>query len=231
MATVTGKTSAKLDELLGLGVVGGAIDPAGQLTLQTKNGQTLNAGSVGTAIVSGAINEQGRLILTARNGSTVDAGPVQPKPIASWPVGSIFMATVSTNPNTLLGGGTWVAWGQGRVPVSVDSSQAEFDAVEELGGSKTKAIGPSNLPSHKHTINHSHTKTTIQVRYVANTTQSGTGTRLTDIAEITGGGGTLGQMDVTMPAYNGESGDGPGTSEPLNVLQPYITCYMWKRTA
>ena len=53
-----------------------------------------------------------------------------------YPVGSIYMSVNSTNPGTLFGG-TWAAWGAGRVPVGFDSSQSEFDTVEETGGSKT----------------------------------------------------------------------------------------------
>ena len=56
-----------------------------------------------------------------------------------YPVGSIFMSatlsTASAVSNAL--GGTWVAWGTGRVPVGVDTSQTEFDTVEETGGIKT----------------------------------------------------------------------------------------------
>lgn len=56
---------------------------------------------------------------------------------ALWPIGSIFVSVVSTNPATLLGFGTWVAFGTGRVLVGIDSGDADFDTVEETGGSKT----------------------------------------------------------------------------------------------
>ena len=48
-----------------------------------------------------------------------------------YPVGSIYMSVDSTNPAQIFGFGTWVAWGAGRVPVGVDTSQTEFDTVEE----------------------------------------------------------------------------------------------------
>jgi len=38
--------------------------------------------------------------------------------VAAYPIGSIYMSTVSTNPATLFGFGTWVAYGQGRMPIS-----------------------------------------------------------------------------------------------------------------
>ena len=55
---------------------------------------------------------------------------------ALFPVGTIYtQAGVSTNPATLLGFGTWEAYGAGRVMVGVDSGNTLFDAVNETGGS------------------------------------------------------------------------------------------------
>jgi ABC-type Co2+ transport system permease subunit len=61
---------------------------------------------------------------------------VQAALAALYPVGSIYTnATNSTNPGTLLGFGTWTAFGAGRVMVGYDSSNALFDTAEETGGS------------------------------------------------------------------------------------------------
>ena len=55
-----------------------------------------------------------------------------------YPVGSIYTnATNGTNPGTLLGFGTWVSFGAGRVPVGIDSGDTDFDTAEETGGAKT----------------------------------------------------------------------------------------------
>ncbi len=59
---------------------------------------------------------------------------------ALYPVGALYVSTVSTNPGTLLGRGTWAAFGAGRVMVGHDSGDADFDTAEETGGAKTKAI-------------------------------------------------------------------------------------------
>lgn len=40
----------------------------------------------------------------------------------AYPIGSLYLATVSTNPNSLLGFGTWVSWGMGRVPISIGAA-------------------------------------------------------------------------------------------------------------
>jgi hypothetical protein len=55
----------------------------------------------------------------------------------AFPVGSVFIAVVSTDPATLLGYGTWAAIAAGRVLVGLDSGDPDFDTVEETGGSKS----------------------------------------------------------------------------------------------
>lgn len=56
---------------------------------------------------------------------------------ALWPVGSVYVSTSATNPASTLGFGTWTAFGAGRVLVGLDAGDADFDTVEETGGSKT----------------------------------------------------------------------------------------------
>jgi len=77
----------------------------------------------------------------------------------AWPVGSVFTSVVSTNPNTLLGYGTWSAFGAGRVLVGLDSGQTEFDTVEETGGANTHTLVTGEMPAHGHTQDsHNHTQ-------------------------------------------------------------------------
>jgi hypothetical protein len=64
---------------------------------------------------------------------------------ACWPIGSVFISVVNTNPSTLLGFGTWVSFGAGRVLVGRDGADADFNAGEETGGSK--AITPTGTVS------------------------------------------------------------------------------------
>ena len=120
-----------------------------------------------------------------------------------YPVGSIYInAGVATNPGTLLGFGTWTAFGTGRTIVGVDSSDTDFDAVRETGGSKTHTLTIAELPAHSHTV-------------AASTSDS-------DNAGISQGN-TTNTTDVSTSSVGGGGAH--------NNLQPYITAYMWRRTA
>lgn len=146
----------------------------------------------------------------------------------AYPVGSIYISTASTNPNTLFGFGTWSAFGAGRTLVSLDSGQTEFDTVEETGGAKTVTLDVTMIPSHTHTQNsHTHTLATgtgstgnfSQVIGTVDTSSGGTGGTPTQTA--------LGTISGSTTATNQNTGGGGAH----NNLQPYIVVYMFKRTA
>lgn len=81
-----------------------------------------------------------------------------------YPVGSIYLSVVSTNPGTLLGVGTWSAIAAGRMLVGFKSDDTDFDTVEETGGSKTSSAILAHThgitdPGHNHTQDsHNHTQ-------------------------------------------------------------------------
>lgn len=58
---------------------------------------------------------------------------------ALYPVGALYTSTLETNPATLLGRGTWAAFGAGRVLVGHDATDTDFDTSEKTGGTKTVA--------------------------------------------------------------------------------------------
>ena len=125
---------------------------------------------------------------------------------AAYPVGSIYInAGVATNPGTLLGFGTWTAFGTGRVIVGVDSSDTDFDAVRETGGSKTHTLTIAELPSHTHTA-----------------TLRGNGENETQSLPSA--------SDNTDPSRTMTT-DATGGGSAHTIVQPYITAYMWRRTA
>lgn len=150
---------------------------------------------------------------------TITPRDANPKPTGIvdivYPVGSIYMSVNPANPSTLFGG-TWVSWGAGRVPVGVDTSDTAFDTVEETGGEKKHTLTKTEMPAHTHST-------------LPMAAQRGNVT-LTFAATGFGGSGSSGGYLV-----NNGSSDYPSSSagggEAHNNLQPYITCYMWKRTA
>lgn len=115
------------------------------------------------SIVDGTLEANGDLVLTTFGGTEIEAGnlSVTRQMIGNlmYPVGSIYMSTSAANPTASFGG-TWVAWGTGRVPVGVDASDTDFNTVEKIGGAKkhTLTAAESGLPAHNHTQNaHTHT--------------------------------------------------------------------------
>ena len=142
---------------------------------------------------------------------------------ALYPVGSIYTnAAVSTNPNTLLGFGTWTAFGAGRVMVGFDSGNALFDTAEETGGSADAIV-----------VSHTHTATSTV------TDPGHLHTYQQETSPIGGGSGTdLRRFDSTQNTSTATTGitvattnASTGSSATNANYQPYITVYMWKRTA
>jgi len=67
-----------------------------------------------------------------------------------YPVGSIYTnMAVATNPATLLGMGTWVAYAEGRVLVGKQSS-GTFDTLDESLGAETTTLTIAQMPAHTH---------------------------------------------------------------------------------
>ena len=145
---------------------------------------------------------------------------VQAALAAMYPVGSIYTnATSSTNPGTLLGFGTWTAFGAGRVMVGFNASNALFDAAEETGGSADSIV-----------VSHTHTATST-------VTDAGHAHGIAGASSLSGGFGSLtgtGAGVVSATATTGitvaTTNASTGVSATNTNYQPYITVYIWKRT-
>lgn len=122
-----------------------------------------------------------------------------------YPVGSIYISVNDINPRELFGG-TWELWGAGRVPVCVDVTQEEFNSAEKIGGEKKHTLTVEEMPSHQHEL----TNNTMINR---------------NLPGENGGQGSNAVIASTI-----ECSDAGGDQEHNN-LQPYITCYMYKRIA
>lgn len=133
-----------------------------------------------------------------------------------YPIGSIYTnASDDTNPADLLGFGTWAAFGAGKVMVGIDSEDEDFDTAEKTGGAKTSSVAHTHTgPSHTHTI--------------------ATATDTEQLSAV----GSSGKFCTKTHNHNGATGsEGTGNTSAMSanatpsVVQPYITVYMWKRTA
>ena len=163
------------------------------LTIErAQKGTTYRAFSIGD-IVSNSIYAAGSFDSLDVNGEHIF--------LTVHPVGAIYMSVSPVNPGTLFGG-TWVAWGVGRVPVGVDTGQTEFNTVEKTGG---------------HKLLQAHTHTSQRDFYAFQNTGYGA----TEGAGANRWSGLSADNTLTASTGGGNSQN----------LQPYITCYMWKRTA
>lgn len=132
------------------------------------------------------------------------------------------------------------------MPVGVDSMQSEFNYAEKTGGIKTVDLSHSHTvnshshysPAHSHSLASGWAKVGRCRNYpagIAYQTGPGVGSTTYDRAQTNGGGivgGPFAATDTT--ALGGDtSSTAPGTSNGLSdrqsILQPYVTCYMWKR--
>jgi hypothetical protein len=104
---------------------------------------------VDSTIVGGHLDSSGVLQLERHDGGEVAAGNIAVSFNLIYPVGSIYLSVNNTNPGTLFGG-TWVAFGAGRMLIGVNPADTRFDTAQETGGTDT--ITANMLPAHTHPI-------------------------------------------------------------------------------
>lgn len=124
--------------------------------------------------------------------------------VEAFPVHSIFISAVATNPATLLGYGTWVREAEGRVIVGVNNAQPAYDAAGKTGGAETVTLDVTQLPAHTH------------AQSIRNTGTAGTA-------------GTQG-ANTANNATAGVTGS-TGGGQPVSVMQPWITAHVWRRVS
>lgn len=143
----------------------------------------------------------------------------------TYPVGRIYISTSNTNPGTIFGG-TWEAFGTGRTLVGVDTGQTDFSTVEKTGGAKVVTHNHGNGASQNGTLSAAIGSTNsnpINLGFKAANYFSGFGTAMYSL-HYSGvhRGGSFNHFTQVW---------GNTADTAVTVLQPYITVYMWKRTA
>lgn len=145
----------------------------------------------------------------------------------TYPIGAIYISANNTNPANLFGG-EWIEFAKGKTLIGVDTTQTEFNTVLKTGGSKTMI--------------HNHGAGTLGANIGAfdtDVTSIGyqAGPKRTKDSAFTYGfkglpsiSGSVSNSRIAhnTPVYGATDDSSSSTS---NNLQPYITCYMWKRTA
>ena len=133
---------------------------------------------------------------------------------AVYPVGAIF-TTVTAYANSaavvaVIGGTTWVSFAAGKMIIGVDTGDTAFDTVEETGGAKTHTLTEAELPAHSHDY--------AGGEYTG-ANDYGTNMSVNNLGSTTDGRSTN---------FNSET---VGSDTAHSIMNPYITVYMWKRTA
>ena len=185
-------TNSETNLSLPVGIPTFFIGTDGRVSVGMKPEKTLGSGNRGQLEVDGTIYSKGL-------------------PLVSSHIGQIIMSTTLNTAAKVkeIYGGTWVAWGAGRVPVGIGSNgTTSYSTVEATGGEDKHTLTISEMPSHKHPIPY---------RTNTNITSGSTGQWTTDP------GTSSGSSDSKAVAVGGG-----GAHENR---QPYITVYMWKRTA
>ena len=184
------------------------LDSSGGLNPNALNAPTpISKGGTGASTVAAAIANLGPSI---------------------YPVGSIYLnANTSTNPATLLGFGTWVAFGAGRVPVGFSSGDPLFGTAGNTGGNRD-----ATLPSHTHTA----TSSVTDPGHTHSTNAVSLGLKFNGVADGYPYSNTLYWPSASINSATtgisvSTSVASAGSSATNANLPPYITVYMWQRTA
>jgi len=205
------------------------------------NGEQLSASKLNQVITAATFNASDAVdgstmqlvggAMAVRDGGITKAKLATDALELAYPVGSIYMnASDSRDPSNaaLLGFGTWVAFGAGKVPVGIDASDNDFDAVGSgqntngTTGAKTVTLtsAQSGVPAHAH-----------KFRLTSDSTvDSGD----TGAIVVSGGGSTVNGVTGNPSNTAGEQIGGNTAADAASAhtnLQPYIVVYMWKRTA
>jgi len=149
-----------------------------------------------------------------------------------YPVGSIYMSTVSTSPATLFGIGTWVAI-EGKFLIGADGTYTNGST----GGAATKTLTTTELPAHTHgagtysaVSNGSHVHSLGEDQDGAN----GNTEWINHSTGITGSERNYSNAMTSAGAHTHTltgSSASAGTGSAFSMLPPYLSVYIWKRTA
>lgn len=170
----------------------------------------------------------------------------------AYPVGAIYCSTVETNPHDLFGFGTWKYIEQGRVLLS----QGDKYSAGTTGGAETHTLTVQEMPSHKHggttgdggahthtgvaenAGEHTHTceisdyGSDFQTRkFWEEKNSSRTKIKTAENVNVKSGGEHTHNIKIDASENHTHIINSEGDGQAHNIMQPYLSVYMWKRVA
>lgn len=152
-----------------------------------------------------------------------------------YPVGSVYETMDSSFDPNKKWGGTWERI-KGKTLVGVDENDSDFNTAEKIGGEKTHKLSVGEMPSHSHSASEKSLKGGVN-----NISGQDKTWGLTSSGIFSNWGDTNGlystsretttnykdgfYLDATHTHTIGNTGGG----NVHNNLQPYVTCFIWKR--
>lgn len=138
-----------------------------------------------------------------------------------YPVGSIYMNVNSTNPGTLFGG-TWEQI-QGRFLLGMSSSYP----AGSHGGEATHTLATNEIPFHKHDIGQEgNTSMLLPTQYAVDDSS-----HAQYVTTLEGGNSGYFKSSVTWGGAIVTRGQTSPYGQAHNNMPPYLSVYIWKRTA
>ena len=173
----------------------------------------------------------------------------------AYPVGAIYCSTMKTNPNDLFGFGTWEYIEQGRVLLS----QGDKYSAGSTGGAETHVLTTQEMPKHNHGGDtsegggHTHTGTAQEAGehthngYLYYFNNAGTGqykginynaslkvrphVQSSYDVDVKTSGAHNHTIAIDSAGNHTHTINQEGGGQAHNIMQPYLSVYMWKRVA
>lgn len=179
--------------------------------------------------------------------------------LKSYPIGAIYTSTVATSPADLFGG-TWEALPEGRVllaqgtsyPAGQEGGEATHEITTDEMPSHTHTGSTGSAGDHEHGVQHYSAPDKWTGNCCSMTLTSGSNGFLAclDVSQDTYSSGkqwlsksthsrnTVNYSRLTEAGSHSHTfttdatgGKEDGTTQPMSLMQPYLSVYMWRRTA
>ena len=202
----------------------GATGPQGP---KGDTGATGPQGPKGPKGNTGPQGPKGDTGATGPQGPAGASGPTMSEILdAVYPVGSIYisMNLTTTSQVEALFGGTWVKFAKGKTLIGVDSTDTDFNSSNMTGGEKVHQLTTSELPN---------IHGEVAIRGYGDSAMWGGTSTASGVFSFTSDWSSAYVFNNTpglFPAKSGITLD-VGSNQAHNNLPPYVTVYMYRRTA